>query len=350
MSEREPRQASLRRLRSFGIRPNRELGQNFLIDDNILRVIGAAAELDAGDVVLEVGGGLGVLSEFLAPLVAHLHVVEVDRSLEPPLREALEPFGNVTLHLADAVRMDFAELEPSPTKVVANLPYGVAATVLLKSIAELPGAGALGGDGPARGRGPSRGGARAARATARPPCSRSSRARSASCERCRAACSSPSRTWTPRSWSCAAARPRRTDELVALVHAGFAHRRKALAGSLALTPGAPDDVRDATRAALEQLGHPADARAERLPPEDWPRLAEAIGRERLAGLRPARAGRPGRRARSLPPMLHERAYAKLNLVLHVGRPREDGLHPICSLMASIDLADELTATAARVRR
>ncbi|HEX6584715.1 MAG TPA: 4-(cytidine 5'-diphospho)-2-C-methyl-D-erythritol kinase [Thermoleophilaceae bacterium] len=44
-------------------------------------------------------------------------------------------------------------------------------------------------------------------------------------------------------------------------------------------------------------------------------------------------------------MLHERAYAKLNLVLHVGRPREDGLHPICSLMASIDLADELTATA-----
>ena len=43
-------------------------------------------------------------------------------------------------------------------------------------------------------------------------------------------------------------------------------------------------------------------------------------------------------------MLRERAYAKLNLVLHVGSPREDGMHPICSLMASIDLADELTAT------
>src|SRR5918995_4348999 len=134
----EPRQASLRRLRAFRIRPNRELGQNFLIDDNILRVIGAAAELDPADVVLEVGGGLGVLSEFLAPRVAHLHVVEVDRSLEPPLREALEPFGNATLHLTDAVRADFAELEPRPNKVVANLPYGVAATVLLKSIAELP--------------------------------------------------------------------------------------------------------------------------------------------------------------------------------------------------------------------
>jgi 16S rRNA A1518/A1519 N6-dimethyltransferase RsmA/KsgA/DIM1 with predicted DNA glycosylase/AP lyase activity len=70
------------------------------------------------------------------------------------------------------------------------------------------------------------------------------------------------------------------------VHAAFAHRRKALAGSLALTPGAPGDIRDATRAALMEIGHPADARAERIPPDDWPRLANALGREPLAGLRP----------------------------------------------------------------
>ena len=88
--EREPRQASLRRLRQFGVRPNRELGQNFLIDDNLLRVIERAAELDPADVVLEVGGGLGVLSEYLAPRVAHLHVVEVDRALEPALADALD--------------------------------------------------------------------------------------------------------------------------------------------------------------------------------------------------------------------------------------------------------------------
>ena len=74
--------------------------------------------------------------------------------------------------------------------------------------------------------------------------------------------------------------------LRALVHAGFAHRRKALAGSLALAPGAPGDMRQATRAALEAIGHRPDARAERLPPADWPRLAEALGAERLAGLRP----------------------------------------------------------------
>jgi hypothetical protein len=70
------------------------------------------------------------------------------------------------------------------------------------------------------------------------------------------------------------------------VHAGFAHRRKALAGSLALTPGAPPEIRDATRAALEELALPPDTRAERLAPRDWPRLADAIGRDRLTGLRP----------------------------------------------------------------
>jgi 16S rRNA (adenine1518-N6/adenine1519-N6)-dimethyltransferase len=282
---REPRQASLRRLRAFGIRPKRELGQNFLIDDNILRVIGSAAELDPDDVVLEVGGGLGVLSEFLAPRVAHLHVVEVDRSLEPPLRDAIEPFENTTLHLADAVKLDFATFEPSPGKVVANLPYGVAATVLLKSIAELPEATLWV--------------AMVQREVAdRLAAASGGKSYGATSVLAQLACEVRFLRKVPRGVfhpepnvdsalvllrRRAAAPP---GDLVALVHAGFAHRRKALAGSLALTAGAPDDIREATRGALEQLGHPADARAERLPPEDWPRLADAIGRERLAGLRP----------------------------------------------------------------
>ena len=59
-------QPSIRRMREFGIRPNRDLGQNFLVDSNILDVIGRLAELTPEDVVLEVGGGLGVLSEYLA--------------------------------------------------------------------------------------------------------------------------------------------------------------------------------------------------------------------------------------------------------------------------------------------
>jgi 16S rRNA (adenine1518-N6/adenine1519-N6)-dimethyltransferase len=281
----EPRQASLRRLRSYGIRPNRELGQNFLIDDNILGVIDRAAELDGDDVVLEVGGGLGVLSEYLAARVAHLHVVEVDRSLEPPLAEALAPFGNATLHLADAVALDLAALDPPPAKVVANLPYGVAATVLLKSIAELPDAHLwvamvqreVG-----------------ERLAAAP----GSKAYGATSVLAQLACEVRVLRRVPRTVfhpepnvesvlvQLRRRGPAPAPELTALVHGAFAHRRKALAGSLALIPGAAEDLRETARAALTAIGHPADARAERIPAADWPRLADEIGRERLTGLRP----------------------------------------------------------------
>ena len=121
------------------MRPNRELGQNFLVDSNILGVIARAAELAADDVVLEIGGGLGVLSEYLAARVAHVHVVEIDRGLEPALRDALDPLRRTrTLHLADAMALDLAALRPAPTKVVANLPYGIAAGAILRTIEELP--------------------------------------------------------------------------------------------------------------------------------------------------------------------------------------------------------------------
>jgi 16S rRNA (adenine1518-N6/adenine1519-N6)-dimethyltransferase len=279
------RQASVRRLREFGVRPNRELGQNFLIDDNILRLIGAAAELDAADVVLEVGGGLGVLSEFLAPEVAHLHVVEVDRSLEPALLDALGAFGNVTLHVADAVKMDFGALLPAPNKVVANLPYGVAATVLLKSVAELPEARLWVAMVQRE----------VADRLASAPGGKSYGATSVlaqlSCE-VRFLRKVPRTVFHPEPNVDSALvvmrrrAPAPAKELVALVHAGFAHRRKALSGSLALTPGAPEGIRDLARGALEQIGQPADARAERLAPGEWERLAAALGPERLAALRP----------------------------------------------------------------
>jgi 16S rRNA (adenine1518-N6/adenine1519-N6)-dimethyltransferase len=271
----EPRQASLRRLREFGVRPNRELGQNFLIDDNILDVIGRAAELDEGDVVLEVGGGLGVLSEYLGPRVAHLHVVEVDRALAPALEDAVGPFENVTLHMADAVRMDFAQLDPPPTKVVANLPYGVAATVLLKSIEELPDAQLLVAMVQRE----------VAERLAAPPGSKTYGATSVLAQ---LACDVRLGRRVPRTVfhpvpnvESALAVLRRTGPppapaVVALVHAAFAHRRKALAGSLALAPGAPAGIREQARAELDRLGHPPDARAERLSPHEFAALAAAL--------------------------------------------------------------------------
>jgi 16S rRNA (adenine1518-N6/adenine1519-N6)-dimethyltransferase len=270
-----PRQASLRRLQEFGIRPNRELGQNFLIDDNILEVIGRAAELDGSDVVLEVGGGLGVLSEYLAPRVAHLHVVEVDRTLEPALADALAPFENTTLHRADAGRIDLAQLDPAPTKVVANLPYGVAATVILKSIEELPGAQLWV--------------AMVQREVAeRFAAAPGSKVYGATSVLAQLACEVKLGRRVPRSVfhpvpnvesALVVLRRKRASpppDVSALVHAAFAHRRKALAGSLALAAGASPGIREDARNALERLGHPRDARAERLAPDDFAKLAAAL--------------------------------------------------------------------------
>ena len=123
------------------MRPNRELGQNFLRDRNILGVIGRLAELSPEDVVLEIGGGEGVLAAYLAPKVARLHVVEVDERLRGALEEAVAPFANVSLCWGDAMRVDLAGMRPAASKVVANLPYGIAAGVVLRTIEELPGVG-----------------------------------------------------------------------------------------------------------------------------------------------------------------------------------------------------------------
>ena len=101
-------------------------------------MIGRLADLDASDVVLEVGGGLGVLSEYLAPRVSHLHVVEVDHRLQEGLLAVVAEVGHASLHMGDALKLDLAGLRPAPNKLVANLPYGVAATVILRTLDELP--------------------------------------------------------------------------------------------------------------------------------------------------------------------------------------------------------------------
>ena len=119
-------------------RRTRELGQNFLVDRNFVDVIERLAKVGTGDVVLEVGGGRGILSERLAKRARLLHVIEVDERLEEPLRDALDPFANVTVHMADALTLDLGALQPPPNKVIANLPYAIAATVILRTIDELP--------------------------------------------------------------------------------------------------------------------------------------------------------------------------------------------------------------------
>ena len=262
------RQPTLSRLERFGVRPNRALGQNFLIDSNLLDVIARAAELVADDVVLEIGGGLGVLTEHLAPRCAHVHVVEVDRGLEPALRDAVDPFGNVTLHFGDALALDLAALRPEPDKVVANLPYGIAASAILRTIEELAGVGRWAAMvqrevGERLAATPGTGAYGVPSVLAQLACDvRVLRPVSRSVFHPVPNVDSVLLVLERRG-------PAASAEIRALVHRAFAHRRKALAGSLALAPAAPRDVRARARAALERMGHPADARAERLSPEEF---------------------------------------------------------------------------------
>jgi 16S rRNA (adenine1518-N6/adenine1519-N6)-dimethyltransferase len=274
-----PSQPSLNRLVRFGLRPNRELGQHFLIDSNLLGVIERAAELSQDDVVLEIGGGVGVLSEHLAARVAHVHVVEVDRALEPALRDALDPHPNASLHFADALGLDLGALAPAPVKVVANLPYGIATNAVLRTVSELPGCRLWvamvqreAGERLAASAGTSAYGTPSVLAQME-------------CEV--AVLRSVSRTVfhpVPNVDSVLVRLRRRAggepvgDGVRDLVHAAFAHRRKALARSLSLAPGAVPGVRERAREALEAMGHPADQRAERLSPDEFRELHRRIGR------------------------------------------------------------------------
>jgi 16S rRNA (adenine1518-N6/adenine1519-N6)-dimethyltransferase len=275
-----PSQPTLRRIRRFGVRPDHDLGQNFLIDSNILGVIERAAALQATDVVLEIGGGVGVLSEHLAARVAHVHVVEVDQRLRAALTDATAAHANVTVHWGDVMRMDLGALEPAPGKVVANLPYGVAARALLRTVAEQPGVGTWVAMvqrevGERLAAAPGSGAYGAPSVLAQLACdvdvlrpiARSVfypvprvdlvlvRMRRRGARRGEAAVSSALR---------------------ALVSGAFAHRRKTLAGSLRLSGGAGSRSREQVREALQRIGHDAGVRAERLSPQDFRALARAL--------------------------------------------------------------------------
>jgi 16S rRNA (adenine1518-N6/adenine1519-N6)-dimethyltransferase len=110
----------------------KEYGQHFLVDRNILDVIGRLAELGPDDVVLEIGPGQGVLTRYLAERVDRVHAVEIDRALEP----ALAGLGdNVDVVFGDALRL---ELPRDATKLVANLPFNVATPLVVESLDGLP--------------------------------------------------------------------------------------------------------------------------------------------------------------------------------------------------------------------
>lgn len=256
------------------VTPNRELGQHFLVDENILGVAGRLAELDPADVVLEVGAGLGVLTAYLADRVRRVHAVELDRSLEPHLRERLGARTNVELVFGDALRLALDELDPAPAKLVANLPYQIATPLIAESLGGLPSvrlwsvlvqrevADRFFADAGTKSYGAVSVLIRlTTERTGVHPVART--------------CFAP-----PPNVDSALVAFRRTRDwgpelgpLRRLVQAAFAHRRKTLANSVELAGLAE---RERAVAALGRLGHAADVRAESLEPEQLLRLSELI--------------------------------------------------------------------------
>jgi 16S rRNA (adenine1518-N6/adenine1519-N6)-dimethyltransferase len=255
-------------------RRRRELGQHFLVDENIVAVAARLAELSAADVVLEVGPGLGVLTKVLAERAAFVHAIEIDRSLEPHLHALLAPKNNVNIVFADALAYPLAELDPPPNKFVANLPYSVATPLVAESLDGLPavelwcvmvqrevadrffaspGTKSYGAVSVLVQLTSERVGFHSVpRTVFRPPPNVDS-ALVAFRRR--------------RSWGAEFARVKQ------VVQAAFAHRRKTLANSLALSGvGARTDV----VAALERLDRPPEVRAEALGPEEFVRLAALL--------------------------------------------------------------------------
>jgi 16S rRNA (adenine1518-N6/adenine1519-N6)-dimethyltransferase len=127
----------------LGVRPTKTLGQNFMHDANTVRRIVRTADVSSSDVVVEVGPGLGSLTLALLATAAHVHAVEIDPVLAGALPATVaahlpERAPALTVHVRDALALTAAELAPSPTALVANLPYNVAVPVVLHLLAELP--------------------------------------------------------------------------------------------------------------------------------------------------------------------------------------------------------------------
>jgi 16S rRNA (adenine1518-N6/adenine1519-N6)-dimethyltransferase len=253
------------------------LGQNFLVDQNIIDVIARLAALDPADVILEVGGGEGILTRRLVADTRFVHLIEIDRGLADPLTEALGSSGR--LYLADAVSCDLRGLDPAPTKMVANLPYSVAATVVIRTIFETPITDWVVmvqkevGERFAAAPGSSAYGVPSVLAqlgcdvkVLRPVSRNVFRP-------------------VPNVDSVLLGLKRRGGDagfglsitgVRSLVHEAFAHRRKAMARSVSLSRGGSSEVRDAVRAAVVELGFPDDVRAERLAPADFVAVAARL--------------------------------------------------------------------------
>ncbi len=124
-------------LEKYGIRARKKYGQNFLIDAGVIRGIIGAAQITKEDCVLEIGPGIGSMTQLLSEAAGRVICVEIDESLRPVLSETLEDCDNVKILWQDILRTDLRGIcgeynEGRPLKVVANLPYYVTTPILMQ--------------------------------------------------------------------------------------------------------------------------------------------------------------------------------------------------------------------------
>lgn len=123
-------------LQKYNFNFQKKFGQNFLIDTSVLDRIIAAAEITKEDCVLEIGPGIGTMTQYLAENAREVAAVEIDRNLIPILEETLSEYDNVTVINDDILKVDINKIveeknEGRPVKVVANLPYYITTPIIM---------------------------------------------------------------------------------------------------------------------------------------------------------------------------------------------------------------------------
>ena len=128
-------------LHQYGIKPNKKLGQSFLIDINVINRIVHAANISQEDIVVEIGAGIGVLTENIAKKAKRVIAVEIDRNLVEVLKDKLGVYDNVEVHCGDILKFDFnsiSETHSSKIKIIGNVPYNISSPLIFRLLSFRP--------------------------------------------------------------------------------------------------------------------------------------------------------------------------------------------------------------------
>lgn len=125
-------------IKHYNIKPRKKLGQSFLLDQNIIKKIAGATQITKEDIVVEIGSGIGVLTEILAQQSRKLIAVELDENLIAVLKEKLAGFPNVEIYSGDILKFDFNSISNSynsKVKIVGNVPYNISSPLIFRLLA-----------------------------------------------------------------------------------------------------------------------------------------------------------------------------------------------------------------------